>query len=115
VDAPNHEHAFVLLDFTYSLGHKTVDRRGDLTRLQRASKGSGESTGGRGDNIVERSGMRRKGIRRNLIMLGDCAMDAEDHRRRLRGQVSAAQRTSLALDAHFRSIDYVSHFATIAP
>jgi hypothetical protein len=115
VDAPYHEHAFVLLDLTYSLGHQPVNRRGNLTRLQRASKGSGQSTGRRGDNIVERGGMRRKGIRRNLIMLGDCAMDAEDHRRRLRGQVSAAHGTSLALDAHFRSIDYVSHFATIAP
>jgi hypothetical protein len=35
-------------------------------------------------------------------------MHAEDYRLRF-------HRTSLALDAHFRSIDYVSHFATIAP
>ena len=115
MDAPYYEHTFVLLDFTHSLGHKPVDRRGNLTRLQRASKGSGESTSRRGDDIVERGGMRREGIRRNLIMLGDCAMDSEDHRRRLRGQIRAPHRTSLALDAHFRSVDYVSHFATIAP
>ena len=47
--------------------------------------------------------------------LGDCAVDAEDHLLRFCRQVSAPYRTSLALDAHFRSIDYVTHFATIAP
>ena len=115
MDAPNHEHAFVLLDFTYSLGHQPVNRRGNLTRLQRASKGSGESTGGCRDNIVESRRMRRKSIRRNLIVFCDRAMHAEDYRLRFRRQISAPHRTSLPLDAHFRSIDYVSHFATIAP
>ena len=85
-----------------------------MTRLQRASKGSGESTGGSGDDVVERGGMGREGVRRYLIVLGDGAVDAEEHGLWFGGQVGAAHRASLALDADFGAVDYVSHFATIA-
>jgi hypothetical protein len=114
VDALDHEDTFLFLDFTDGLCYQPVNRRRDLTRLQRASKGSGESTGGRGDDVVERRRMGREGIRRYLIVFGDGSVNSEDHRLRFRGQVSAPHRAFLSLDADFRSIDYVSHFATIA-
>jgi hypothetical protein len=34
----DHQHAIFFLDFTQGLAYKTVDRSGNLTRLQRASK-----------------------------------------------------------------------------
>jgi hypothetical protein len=114
VDALNHKHALFLLDLADCFGHQPVNRRRDLTRLQRASKGSGQSTGGPGDDVVERRRMGREGIRRYFIVLGDSAVDAEDHRLGFGRQISTPHRASFALDADYGSIDYVSHFATIA-
>jgi len=58
--------------------------------------------------------MGREGVRRDFVMLGDCAVDAEDYGSGFGGQVSATQGTFFALDADCGSIDYVTHFATIA-
>ena len=85
-----------------------------MTRLQRASEGSGESAGGGRDDVIESGGMRREGFRWHFVVLGDCAMDAKYHRLGLGGQVGAAHRASFTLDADFGAIDYISHFATIA-
>jgi hypothetical protein len=109
----DHEHTVFFLDFTHSLGGQPVDGSGYLTRLQRAPKGAGESTGGCGDDVVESRGVGREGFRRHFVVLGDRAVHAEYHRRRLRGQVGAAHGALFALDAHFGAIDYISHFATI--
>jgi hypothetical protein len=114
VDALDYEDAFLLLDFADGFGNEPVNRRGDLTRLQRASKGSGESTRGPGDDVVERGRVGREGVRRHFVVLGDCSVDAEDYGLRLGRQVRAAHRASLALDADFGSVDYVCHSATIA-
>jgi hypothetical protein len=54
-------------------------RRIDLTRLQRASKGSGQSTGGGRDYIVQSRGVRFQDIRWNLVVFGDRAVNTEDH------------------------------------
>ena len=115
MDATDHQNAVFFFDFAYGFADQPVYRRGDLTRLQRASKGSGESTGGGGDDVIERGGVRRKGFGRHFVVLGDGAVNAKDHRRRFRGQVCASHRASFALDADFRAIDNVSHSATIAP
>jgi len=45
--------------------------------LQRASKGSRKSTRRGRDNVIERSGARLRNRRRDLVMLGDRAMDAK--------------------------------------
>ena len=114
MDAPDHQDAIFFFNFADSLGDQPVYRSGDLTRLQRASKGSGESTGGCCDNVIESGRMRRECVRRHFIVLGDGPMDAEQYRFGFRGQIGAPHRASFALDADFGAIDYVSHFDTIA-
>ena len=113
VDALDDEHAVLFFDFACGFSGQPVDGSGDLTRLQRASKGAGQSAGRRRDDVVERCRMRRKRLGRHFVMLRDSAVHAEDNGLRLRRYVSAAHGAFFALDAHFRSIDYVSHFATI--
>jgi len=115
MDATDHQNSVLFLDFADSFADKPARRRGDLTRLQRASKGAGESTSGSGDNVIESGRMRRKGVSGHFVVLGDGAVHAKDHRRRLGGQVCAAHGAYFALDADFGAIDNVSHFATIAP
>jgi hypothetical protein len=81
MDTPDHQNPVFFFDFTYGFTDKPVYRRGDLTRLQRASKGAGESTGGGRDDVIERGRMRREGLGRHFVVLGDRAVNAKDHRR----------------------------------
>ena len=113
VDALDDEHAVLFFDFACGFSGQPVDGCGNLTRLQRASKGAGQSTGGRGDDVVESGGVGWGGFRRYFVVFGDGAVDSENHRLRFGRQVGAAQGAFFALDAHFRAIDYFSHFATI--
>ena len=110
----DHQHAIFFLDFTHGLAYKAVDRSGNLTRLQRASKGAGQSTGSRGHDVVERCGVGWKGIRRHFIVIRDRPVHAKQHGRRFRGQVRAPHGSLFALDAHFGAIDHIRHFATIS-
>ena len=84
MDALNDQDALLFFNLPHGLADQPVDRCGNLTRLQRASKGAGQSTGGRGYDIVQRGRMRRKSVGRNFIVLGDSAVDAENNRLRLR-------------------------------
>jgi hypothetical protein len=85
MNAPDDENIFFQLDFTHGFAHKSPRGRIDLTRLQRASKGSRKSTRSRGDNVIERRSTRFCYSRRNLIVLRDGAMDSENDRLRFSG------------------------------
>jgi hypothetical protein len=50
-----------------------------LTRLQRASEGSSQSTSRGGDNVIQGTGVRLQDGRRNLVMLRYGAMHSEYH------------------------------------
>ncbi len=55
VNAPNDQNSIFHLDFAHGIRGQTIVRSGNLTRLQRASKGAGKSTGRRGDDVIQRS------------------------------------------------------------
>jgi hypothetical protein len=69
------------LDFSKCLGDQTPLAGGNLTRFQRASEGSDESAGSTSNDVIERSGARRKGIRRDVVVFSNRAVNAK--RRRL--------------------------------
>ena len=80
VNASDHKHVSLELNFSDCFRTKPVIAGVDLARLQRASECPGESTGGRGNDIIQGCGMRWISIRGNLVMLSDLGMNAEDDR-----------------------------------
>lgn len=103
------EHA--ILDFDVPLGFRgQVSLTGvDLARLQRATQGPGESAGSRGDDVVERGGVRLEASGGRLVMLGHFIVNAKEHRLALFRKVGSPQRTFHALDSHARDIADLAH------
>jgi hypothetical protein len=62
-DALDHQHAVVRFDLADRLNVEPLTLDLDLTRLQRAGEGAGQSAAGGGDDVVERGGVRRVLIR----------------------------------------------------
>jgi len=91
------EHVVLDFDLAERFGYQPVVRRIDLTRFQRASKGSRQSTRGRRHNIIQGCGVRQNRLG-NFIMRCNCAVHGEGHGQRFRGQIRFANRT------HLRSI-----------
>ena len=83
--------------------------RFDLARLQRATQGPGQSTGCRGDDVVERGGMRLVAARRRLVVLRHFIVNAKQHRLGLLWKVGAPQRTLHSLDSHPRDVADLTH------
>ena len=105
MDAPDDEDIVFQLDFTYSLGYQSPIRCINLTRLQRASVGSGKSTGGCGDNIIQSRSVRFHYRRRNLVMFRDRAMHTENHGLGFSGKPGSANRSFHAFDSNLGTID----------
>ncbi len=73
-DPLDDEDTVFYLDVTFGRRHQLAAARLDSARLQRATQGAGESTGGGRDHVVERRGVRlvRPGgcliVRRHLVV-----------------------------------------------
>ena len=52
MDTADHEHVLLEFDLARSFADQASSRRANLTRLQRAFEGSGESARRRGNNLV---------------------------------------------------------------
>lgn len=109
VNAADDEDVILGFDFTDGLGNQARIRCINLTRLQRASEGAGESTGGSGDDVIEGGGVGIENLRRDLIVFGDRAMHAEQDGRGFGRQPGPAERAFEAFDFDLRAIDDVGH------
>jgi len=109
VNSLNDQNIVLQLHLAHGLRDQALVRRIDLTRLQRASKGSRKSTGRCGDNVVQRCGMRFQHVRWYFVMFRHRAMNSEDHWLLLGRQVCFADRALHAFDAYMRSISHVRH------
>jgi hypothetical protein len=103
MDAPDDEDIVFQLDFTYSLGHQSLIRCINLTRLQRASEGSGKSTRSGGDN--QSRSVRFEYRRRNLVMFRYRAVHTENHGRGFGRKPGSANRSPDAFDSNLGTID----------
>jgi len=101
------------LDVARSLRDQALVRCADLTRFQRASKGSRQSTGRCRDNVVQGGGMGFQYVRWNFIIFSYCAVHPENHWLRLGGQVSSADWTFHAFDANVGPIHDFRHQASM--
>ena len=104
VNTADHEHMLLQFDLAHCLSHQASGGRIDLTRLQRASKGSYQSTRSRSDDVIEGGGTGLRNIRGDFIVLGDRAVDAKDYRFRFGRQICFTNRSFHTLDPHFRTI-----------
>jgi DDE domain len=109
MNAPDHEHVFLELDLAYGFADQASGRRPNMTRLQRASKGSSELARRRGDDVVERGCPRFGNRAGEFIVLRDGAVYAENHRLGFGGKIRLANRPFDSLDSNFRTIHHVAH------
>ena len=79
-DLFEHESLLFEVDLPLCLGGQPPPARVDPARLQRAPQSPGESTGGRGDDVVERGRVVGVLAGRRPVMLADLVMRAEHDR-----------------------------------
>jgi hypothetical protein len=109
MDAAYDEHAAFRFDFANRLGDQSCIRSIDLTRLQRASKGSGQSASGCRYDVIERGGMRFEDIFWHLVVFGHGTVHAKCHWHGFRGQICQPHRTLESLNPDFRTIRHFTH------
>jgi len=80
-----------------------------VTRLQRASEGSGQSTRRGGDNVIQGSGVRFQDRWRNLVVLRHGAMHSKYYRLLFGRKIRSTYRALHALNAYMRSVNHVGH------
>ncbi|HVF00840.1 MAG TPA: hypothetical protein VNA27_05800 [Rubrobacteraceae bacterium] len=77
-DALNDEYFTLGLYLPDRIGVEIIE--GNLTRCQRAGKSAEQSATRRSDHIVEGRGVRLLHVRRDTVVLGNLAVDAEENR-----------------------------------
>jgi hypothetical protein len=70
VYAADNQHPILCFDFTGCFCSQLSRRRIDLTRLQRAPKGSSQSAGRCSHDVIERGCMWFDAFRRHFVVLG---------------------------------------------
>jgi nicotinate dehydrogenase subunit A len=108
VDPLDRQHTAFELDFARRLTDEPAFIRGDMTRLQRASKGAGQSACGCGDDVVERRRVLLVGPG-DAVVLGDRAVEAEAHRPGFAREMGEPNPVADPLDAHVRDVFQVAH------
>ena len=109
VNAPDDQHSILGLHFTRRI-RRQLPRRGiNLTRLQRASKGPGESARRCRDDVVQCGGMGFENIGRHFVVLRHRAMYSEENGGLLRRQPGAPKRSFYALDPHTGHVRHIVH------
>src|SRR5260370_25191040 len=109
MDALDHEHLVLQHDDAFGIRGQPTLARVDPARLQRANKGSRESTGGRGHHVVERGGMVGILPRGGAVVLPDLIVRPEHDRFGFRREVSLADWPVLADDPDLRDVLRLIH------
>jgi hypothetical protein len=113
VDAFDEQHAVLGLDLANGLDLIALGIDLDLTRLQRAREGAGQSAAGSSHYVVECRGVRRVLLRTDTVVLGHLGVHAEHDWRLLGGQKRKALRTTKPLNSHARDVRHVAHEAQL--
>jgi hypothetical protein len=79
-DPLDHEHLAPDLDLPDGVGVEAILIEGDLTRRQRAGKSAEQSAAGSSNQVIQRRGVRLLCIRGDAVVLGDLAVNPEEHR-----------------------------------
>jgi hypothetical protein len=100
MDPLDHEYAIVRLDLAGRITDQSSFAGLDLTRLQRASEGAGQSAGRCSDYVIEGRRVLSLAAAFNAVMVGDLVVDAEEDRLRLGRDGRPPKRPENTLDPH---------------
>ena len=109
VNAPDDQDATFDFNFAHALGNQALVRSRDLTRLQRASKGAGESAGGGRNDVVQCRRVRFQHVWRDLVVFGNRAVYSKNHWLRFGRQIRPAHRPFHTLDSDLGTVHDVGH------
>jgi hypothetical protein len=113
-NALDDQHFAVQFDLAPGFGSQVAFTCGNSARFQRATKGSGQSTGGRSNDIIKG---RRAGfghVRGNAVMFSDFGMDAKMDGVGSDGKICPAMRPLDAFNTYMRSVDdRAGHFDSL--
>lgn len=104
-DAANHQDFSIQLDFADDFGAELAVAGINAARFQRAPEGAGQSPAGCCDHIVQSRRMRRKRLRRDLVVLCDLGVNAENHRLFFSRKIRKTHGTALSLNSYPRAVD----------
>jgi hypothetical protein len=114
-DSLDHEHVVLGLDFADGLDLELFALDFDLTRLQRAGKGAGQSAACRSDDVVEGRRVWGELLRRDAVVLSDLGVDPEYDGVLLSGKVRESLGAAEPLDPHLRHVAHVTHGRNATP
>jgi hypothetical protein len=103
-DALDDQHLVLDDDIAFGVSAQSALARIDPARLQRATQGARESTGGRGDHVVERGGVLGILACRGPIVLAHLVVGAENYRLGFGRNMSRSDRPAFADDPDPRDI-----------
>jgi hypothetical protein len=110
VNAAYDEDVIICFDLAPGFGAEITFTGRDVARFQRASKGPGQSTSCRCDQVIEGSGMGVILAHVSAVMPGDAGVDAEGYRLVLDRQIGPTVGPLNALDAHVGYVnDFIAH------
>lgn len=98
MDPSDHQDLAVLFDLAYDRSDECPTACIDVTRLQRASEGTGQSAPCRGDEVVDCRCVRRERVLVNAIVLRDLAVNTEADGIRATRHVRCPQRAVITCD-----------------
>jgi hypothetical protein len=104
MDLLDYEHLVLEVHLAFGIRRKLSLACIDPARLQRATQGAGESTGGGGDDVVERGGVVGVLASRGAVVLANLIVGSEENRFRLNREECAAYGTPVADDPHARDV-----------
>jgi hypothetical protein len=103
------QYTVLQLNLADRLRHQSLVRGVYVTRLQRASEGSSQSTRSRGDNVVQGSGVWLEDGQRNLVMLCYGPVHSENYRLRFGREIRPAKGPLHSLNAHNGPVNHFRH------
>jgi hypothetical protein len=109
MNALYYQHIAIFLNFAFALRSQKTFTCWNLTRLQRAAKGAGQSTRRRRNDVIQCRGVRLVDIGVHAIMLGHLRMNPKPDWLTLHGQVRATARPFHPFNADIRCINNVAH------
>ena len=113
MNAAQHEHALLNFDLARGRGCELIAARSDFARLQRAAKGTEQSTTRGGNQIIERCRVRLRYFIFDPVVTCNRAVCSKRYGLCLGGQLREPERALHSSQRDLRSIDHFAHESSL--